>query len=114
MTYAPGGTSENLYDPSVPVVAVWDNPVPVFEMVIVAFGTVAPLGSVIVPVMIPCTVCATVPLARLKTITARSKHPNKRCAWHFVMEFPPPNRRMPQPHFAASSQMANVQPACLP
>ena len=45
---------------------------PTFVIVTVAFGTTAPVGSVTVPVMTPCTVCdqTAPPLARTKRAAA--------------------------------------------
>jgi hypothetical protein len=47
--------------------------VPAFVMVTVALGTTAPVGSVTVPVMTPCTVCdqTAAPLARISRATAK-------------------------------------------
>jgi hypothetical protein len=48
--------------------------VPTFVIVTVALGTTAPVGSVTVPVMTPCTVCdqTAAPLARIKRATAKT------------------------------------------
>src|SRR5882762_2916884 len=49
--------------------------VPVFVMVTVALGTTAPVGSLIVPVITPCTVCdhATPLLAKMRKAVNKTK-----------------------------------------
>src|SRR5215472_12534268 len=67
--YVPGGTSGKRYEPSPPVVVDCEKFVPTFVIVTVALGTTAPVGSVTVPVMTPCTDCdqTAPPLARISS-----------------------------------------------
>src|SRR5579864_3493561 len=75
MIYVPGGTKGKRYVPSALVVSVCETFVPALVRVTLTLGTAAPLGSVTVPVITPCTVWdrATPHSARSRTDIHRAK-----------------------------------------